>query len=477
MSVQLLDENLRLREEYQDLLFQEERAKSVVAEHIYHSQVEQQFLIQKILALKEQIAQLTSELSTYKKKEDDDSGTLQLDESGEIKAGSVEKLTEALYSQKENNDYQIKFLLTYRSFTSTREVLDHLIVAYTRFANSANTPNDPDKIYRLKIGKFLKKWIDDFRDFAEDKEALDRYFNFIHQVMSIYDSTLSNSLKQTLDLRSKGLTRKTSQAIFSTPAPSPIVAKSLTPGSFTFVDIAPIEIARQLTLIDYNLCRAIESKEFLGLAWTKKDKEKRSPNLLKMINHFNDISRWSAWLVVSEPNIKKRSKILSHLVSILQYLRELNNFNAMFMIVGGLGNSAVHRLHKTFDEIKSDKLKLLEDMKVLCDPLKSWANYRNTIHGINPPCVPFMGVYQTDLTFIEDGNPDKFSNGLINFKKCRMIASVIEEIQQYQLKPYNLTPVPQIQEFISKSIEEGKASGLEDKQLFDLSLVAEPRQQ
>lgn len=40
-------------------------------------------------------------------------------------------------------------------------------------------------------------------------------------------------------------------------------------------------------------------------------------------------------------------------------------------------------------------------MKVLTNPLKSWANYRKAIREIDPPCVPFIGVYQTDLTFIE----------------------------------------------------------------------------
>ncbi len=45
--------------------------------------------------------------------------------------------------------------------------------------------------------------------------------------------------------------------------------------------------------------------------------------------------------------------------------------------------------------------KLWEDAKDLINPQKSWSNYRTKIHGIDPPVVPFMGVYQTDLTFIE----------------------------------------------------------------------------
>lgn len=115
----------------------------------------------------------------------------------------------------------------------------------------------------------------------------------------------------------------------------------------------------------------------------------------------------------------------------------------------------------------------MDDLRFLTKPEKSWANYRKTLHGVNPPCIPFIGVYQTDLTFIEDGNPSKFSTGLINFKKCKLIASVISELQQYQQKPYNLNQVSSIYDHILKSQE--AASLLDDKKLYELSLLAEPR--
>ena len=85
-----------------------------------------------------------------------------------------------------------------------------------------------------------------------------------------------------------------------------------------------------------------------------------------------------------------------------------------------------------------------------------------------------IGVYQTDLTFIEDGNPSKFSSGLNNFKKCRLIASVITELQTYQQKPYNLTTCPAVEDFIKRSQEEALPFS-DEKKLYDLSLESEPR--
>jgi len=356
--------------------------------------------------------------------------------------------------------------MTYRSFGKSEEILDVLTAGYSRL--SIDNGGDSMKC-RLRIGNFLKKWItDDFHDFTDNSQSLDKYTAFVNNLITKTDPKLAVTIKQTLEQRQKGILRRFSSVMFSTPAP-----QSLLPKTKDLVDFPALEVARQLTVMDYNLCKAIEPRECLGQAWAKKDKEKRCPNLLRMIQNFNYVSKWVAFTLVSEKDTKKRVKLVSHFIAIMQHLRELNNFNAVFQIIGGLGNSAAHRLTKTFAQLKPEKKKVLEDMRVLTNPEKSWANYRRTIHEVNPPCVPFIGVYQTDLTFIEDGNPDKFSNGLINFKKCRLTASVIVEIQQYQQKPYNLNSVGMVADPLKKWIDEAQA--LDDRTLFEMSLKAEPR--
>lgn len=46
------------------------------------------------------------------------------------------------------------------------------------------------------------------------------------------------------------------------------------------------------------------------------------------------------------------------------------------------------------------------------------------IHSCNPPCVPYLGMYLTDLAFIEEGTPNFTEEGLVNFSKMRMVNSV-----------------------------------------------------
>jgi son of sevenless-like protein len=69
---------------------------------------------------------------------------------------------------------------------------------------------------------------------------------------------------------------------------------------------------------------------------------------------------------------------------------------------------------------------------------------------------------------MEDGNPDKVDN-LINLGKRELIYRVIEEVNQYQVTPYQIQASEPIHTFLRE------LPHLEEKDLFDLSLVREPR--
>lgn len=81
-------------------------------------------------------------------------------------------------------------------------------------------------------------------------------------------------------------------------------------------------------------------------------------------------------------------------------------------------------------------------------------------------------MYLTDLTFIEDGHPDYLDDkpNFINFIKCRQLAVVIQDIQQYQQKSYSFRDVAVIQQYLLKLEHKN------DDELYALSLKLEPRQ-
>lgn len=64
-------------------------------------------------------------------------------------------------------------------------------------------------------------------------------------------------------------------------------------------DLEPIEIARQMTLVEYELFTAINPTEFLDQAWMKDDKEKRAPNICNMTKWSNHVGFWHSFSVKS----------------------------------------------------------------------------------------------------------------------------------------------------------------------------------
>ena len=103
---------------------------------------------------------------------------------------------------------------------------------------------------------------------------------------------------------------------FSEQPPTPYLPDNMSFKGIT--DLHPEEVARQITLIEFDLYKAIRPWECLGLAWSKKDKEKRAPNILKMIQRFNQVSKWIATEIVQTASFRDRTLLIMHLIEVAE---------------------------------------------------------------------------------------------------------------------------------------------------------------
>ena len=89
--------------------------------------------------------------------------------------------------------------------------------------------------------------------------------------------------------------------------PVPHLPMNLNSAKISLVDLHAEELARQLTLIEYDLYRKIKPKECLNQKWVKGDKDVNAPNILAMIKRFNQVCEYSTCGLRSCGNLILRS--------------------------------------------------------------------------------------------------------------------------------------------------------------------------
>uniref|UniRef100_A0A803W784 Ras protein specific guanine nucleotide releasing factor 1 n=1 Tax=Ficedula albicollis TaxID=59894 RepID=A0A803W784_FICAL len=219
-----------------------------------------------------------------------------------------------------------------------------------------------------------------------------------------------------------------------------------------FENHSALEIAEQLTLLDHLVFKKIPYEEFFGQGWMKLEKNERTPYIMKNTKHFNDVGAaagvggWHGGMEWGD--------------GMGGWHREGSS------ITSSLNRSAIFRLKKTWLKTKA----LIDKLQKLVSSEGRFKNLREALKNCDPPCVPYLGMYLTDLAFIEEGTPNYTEDGLVNFSKMRMISHIIREIRQFQQTSYKIEHQPKVTQYLLD-----QSCVMDEESLYEASLRIEPK--
>jgi son of sevenless-like protein len=397
----------------------------------------------------------------------------------DIKAASLNKLVERVTAEK-NQDMNFigAFLMTYQSFTQPERLLAKLIQRY-------NVPKPEDleeakfdkwkqetvRPIQLRVINFIKKWMTEFfSDFSDKVIGQLRKFIDVDLPRDGNDA-LAKTLNGTLAKQLKGASEERIVMFNSAPPEVKVNPRDIFAATeLRWEDIDELEIARQLTLLEFSLFSSILPSELLNQNWAKPKYKHRALHILQSTARFNVISGWAASQILKCNKRVDRVAMYCKMQRICIELRKLSNFSLVMAFIAGLNNSAIHRLNHTKSDPKITKNTTFDAIAPLMSRDLNSQLYRETLKAAAAagPVIPYLGTCLTDLTFIDDGNQDNIE-GLIHWKKRGYVATVIADIQRFQQNPYNLQAISQIQAILIK------LQYLRDEDLYKESLKVEPR--
>uniref|UniRef100_A0AAQ6AC14 Ral guanine nucleotide dissociation stimulator n=1 Tax=Amphiprion ocellaris TaxID=80972 RepID=A0AAQ6AC14_AMPOC len=420
-----------------------------------------------------------------------------------IKAGTLERLVEYMVSAFRGKDstYVTIFLCTYRSFASTKQVLDLLLNRYDdgrhtfkKFhCKKAYSERETENLtVKITVSSILGAWLDQY---SEDFWSPPNY-DCLQQLMSYLHLHFPGS---DLERRARNLLAHFHRRQQCEPDPDGMKAGQEREGAqgragqgvrehigcpfatqeesgfedelpaFSFLSFDPIMVAEQFTLMDADLFKKVVPYHCLGGIWSQRDKkgkEHLAPTIRATVAQFNSVTNCVITTCLSNPTLKpnQRARLLERWIDVARECRILKNFSSLRAILSALQCNAIHRLKRTWEEVSRESFRMFRELSEIFSDDNNYSLSRELLvkegtskfatleinpkraqrrHqqqrdlGVMQGTIPYLGTFLTDLVMMDTAMKDYTEGGLINFEKRRKEFEVIAQIKLLQLASNN----------------------------------------
>lgn len=417
--------------------------------------------------------------------EGDEEYDLLLDINRNIKGGTKEALVAHLTHHEDfDSSFNNSFLISFATIMPLGELVQLLINRFNveapeglSYEEYLTWRTQKQERIRLKVLLIMKLILENhWSNSYNNKTVLQKWIAFLRlpSVASFgITSTLIDDIKSILD--GKNLVVEPETVISGDKAPAPLL-KTFALRKLKLLDVEYIELARQLTIREFALYCKISKLSCIHKVWGKKSGLTESyETITRFIKTSNQLTNFVAYMILRKNEPRKRVQTIRYFVQVAEKCRQYNNFSSMTAIISALYSSPIHRLKKTWAYVSKDIMAQLQSMNKLMNSSRNFNEYRDMLKFIgSEPCVPFFGVYLSDLTFVYHGNPDYLlnRNRMVNFAKRAKTVDIVLGIDRFKRVGYNFQTVNEIQTFLDLWFD--KCPTIEEQ--YQLSLNLEPRE-
>uniref|UniRef100_A0A4W4HB33 RAS guanyl releasing protein 2 n=1 Tax=Electrophorus electricus TaxID=8005 RepID=A0A4W4HB33_ELEEL len=241
--------------------------------------------------------------------------------------------------------------------------------------------------------------------------------------------------------------------------------------SLLFDHLDASTLAEHLTFMEYkSFCKILfqDYHSFVTHGCTVDN-----PILERFITLFNSVSQWIQIMVLSKATAQQRATVITDFIKLAQKLLELQNFNTLMAVVGGLSNSSISRLKATQALIGNDAQKLFNGLAELVTSCGNYSHYRQHFSECSGFRFPILGVHLKDLIAVHVALPDWADPGKsrVNLTKTRQLYAILQELAQVQSTPPNIDANPDLLNLLMVSLDQYHS----EEEIYQLSLQREPR--
>ncbi|XP_066466257.1 RAS guanyl-releasing protein 2 isoform X2 [Tiliqua scincoides] len=249
------------------------------------------------------------------------------------------------------------------------------------------------------------------------------------------------------------------------------VAQKKRKTSLLFDHLESGELAEHLTHLEYHSFSKILFQDYHSFVMHGCTVD--NPILERFITLFNSVSQWVQLMVLSKPTAQQRAQVITRFVMVAQRLLQLQNFNTLMAVVGGLSHSSISRLKETHSFVSPETNKVWELLTELLTSVGNYSRYRRRFAESVGFKFPILGVHLKDLVAVHVALPDWLDRAhtCLNGNKMQQLFSILSELAMVQSIRPPFEANPDLLNLLMVSLDQYQT----EEEIYQLSLQREPR--